>query len=159
MPNPCQNSAPCIEQYNAAFLCTCLPGTTGPKCETNLTACSSSCKFGECLGQLCQCVAGYTGPRCDIDISECGAKPCQNGGQCSEPFLNMYACTCPPGYTGQNCDLRPQICDSRPCLNGGQCQEVGSMFVCTCLPGTTGTSCEVCGFVICILAIIKLELR
>lgn len=162
-PSPCLNFGLCKESYNGGFECICTPGTTGSRCETNITGkekpihihqkmfnlifffleCSNVCKFGQCVFQngvnTCVCVPGYTGANCETDINECDPNPCSNGAACSQPFINMYSCLCPPGFTGQNCDLKPQICDTRPCLNGGQCQPVGDSFVCNCLAGTTGT--------------------
>ena len=39
------------------------------------------------------------------DINECDPSPCQNGGTCSTPNVNMYQCDCTgTGYTGTNCE-------------------------------------------------------
>ena len=39
-----------------------------------------------------------------LDVIECASKPCQNGGVCSEPTVNMFACKCSSGYKGINCE-------------------------------------------------------
>ena len=39
------------------------------------------------------------------DINECDSSPCQHGGVCSMPLLNMYNCSCTPGYNGINCEI------------------------------------------------------
>ena len=39
-----------------------------------------------------------------VDINECLSSPCENGGTCSTPQLNMFSCKCAAGYTGTNCD-------------------------------------------------------
>ena len=43
---------------------------------------------------------------CNVsDINECDPSPCQNGGTCSTPNVNMYQCDCTgTGYTGTNCE-------------------------------------------------------
>ena len=39
------------------------------------------------------------------DINECDPSPCQNGGTCWTPNVNMYQCDCTgTGYTGTNCE-------------------------------------------------------
>ena len=39
-----------------------------------------------------------------LDIDECSTAPCQNGGNCSMPQLNMFSCQCLEGYTGEMCE-------------------------------------------------------
>ena len=39
-----------------------------------------------------------------VDIDECLSSPCENGGTCSTPQLNMFSCKCAAGYTGTNCE-------------------------------------------------------
>ena len=39
-----------------------------------------------------------------VDIDECSSSPCENGGTCSTPQLNMFSCKCAAGYTGTNCE-------------------------------------------------------
>lgn len=36
-PSPCLNFGLCQENYNGGFTCICTPGTTGVRCETNIT--------------------------------------------------------------------------------------------------------------------------
>lgn len=43
------------------------------------------------------------GDYCEDEINECMARPCLNGGTCSDAF-NDFSCDCPPGYNGKRCE-------------------------------------------------------
>ena len=55
-------------------------------------------------------LAGYEGTNCQININECASFPCQNGGYCTEPFVNMYQCQCVPGFEGIDCEINIDEC-------------------------------------------------
>ena len=69
--SPCENGAICMDRVNG-FNCTCVPGYTGTRCETDIDECSSSpCENGStCTDRqnsyACDCGTGYNGTRCQI---------------------------------------------------------------------------------------------
>ncbi|CAK9301605.1 unnamed protein product [Gordionus sp. m RMFG-2023] len=75
--NPCLNGATCYERKGGA---------------------SPSSSF------VCRCVPGFTGSLCQIDIPDCRARPCSNGGTCTD-LINDYSCNCPPGFEGKDCSV------------------------------------------------------
>ena len=77
--------------YNESLVspaqCNCLPGTTGPLCETITDDCSTlycgglgSCDFSS-NSSFCTCPAGFTGAHC-ATVIDCLSSPCQNGNEC-----------------------------------------------------------------------------
>src|SRR4051812_29749974 len=75
---PCQNQGTCLNLVNG-WSCTCGPGYTGLRCQTNINECASNpCQNGaSCAdasnGYTCQCAAGYSGLRCETDVNECAS--------------------------------------------------------------------------------------
>lgn len=87
---------------------------------------------------------GTEGINCEADINECASAPCQNGGTCLQPQLNMYKCQCAPGFTGVNCEVSGgDPCVSLPCKNNGLCiVESSTTLRCICPPEYAGAFCE-----------------
>lgn len=140
---PCENGGTCHE-FNEAFLCTCLNGFSGSRCERNDSAiednpyaCTSNpCMRGQCVSSgpeqfTCMCSPGWVGELCDRDQDEC-----------------VTPDICGPGLTCVNNEgsyfCKNLSCHAIPCQNGGTClqEQDGSIPMCTCPDGFTGTHCE-----------------
>ncbi len=85
--NPCMNSGLCTSLYNG-FVCTCVNGFIGVRCERR----SDECSFSDSL----RCING----RCKID---------PNG---------KSKCECNANYGGQNCNTKLNTCDYVSCNSG-----------------------------------------
>ncbi|XP_053271757.1 sushi, von Willebrand factor type A, EGF and pentraxin domain-containing protein 1 [Pleuronectes platessa] len=145
--NPCQNKGTC-EEVGAGYVCTCMPGFTGAKCEIDVDECDSApcqngglCKDGMEDFQ-CQCKAGFLGHLCEAEVNECISSPCLNEGVCVDE-VNRFTCSCADGFTGSRCELEINECLSNPCLNGGVCEDMTGGYTCNCAVGFSGDSCEV----------------
>ena len=133
------------------FQCSCPPGFTGRRCETDIPECSlfMPCRNGGlCLerpadgGYECFCVNGWTGEHCEQSVNDCAEQPCRNGGSCIDGFRN-YTCNCTVGYKGKNCEYDIDECLSDPCLNEGTCYDLpNGVFYCHCPSGYFGPQCE-----------------
>ena len=112
-----------------SFTCSCPPGYTGNRCETDVDECGSSpCRAPNTVrcedrvnGYSCVCIPGYTGENCEDIINMCEPSPCVNGGTCS-PSLNDFMCECPTEFGGPECNI-DIVNDCHPdlCLFGGTC--------------------------------------
>ncbi|KAL4219251.1 DNA repair protein Rad9 [Mactra antiquata] len=146
-PPACKNNGTCKGLTND-FMCTCAPGFTGRRCETNIDECESSpCQYnGTCIDGInqytCDCIPGITGDNCEIDIDECHSNPCLHGGQCIDQ-INGYVCNCSDtGFKGDTCQINIDDCESQPCMNDGTCSDLIKDFDCTCFTGYNGKQCE-----------------
>ncbi|XP_078371975.1 von Willebrand factor D and EGF domain-containing protein-like isoform X3 [Oculina patagonica] len=144
----CQNNGSCSPvkpRGTGYYLCNCLPGFKGTKCETNIDECQSyPCSQGRCVDGInnytCICDPGYDGRDCDHNIDDCVSSHCAYGN-CTD-LVDGYACNCIPGYAGLQCDQNIDECLSSPCFYGTCVDQVNS-YNCQCEAGYTGHDCDI----------------
>ena len=81
-------------------------------------------------------VVGFAGDECKIDVNECSSQPCQHGGICTEPLINMHVCTCAAGYSGATCEHDLNECVSQPCPSYQVCVNLVNGYRSVCLTFT-----------------------
>uniref|UniRef100_A0A3P8VH71 Neurogenic locus notch homolog protein 1 n=1 Tax=Cynoglossus semilaevis TaxID=244447 RepID=A0A3P8VH71_CYNSE len=140
------NGGQCKDKVNG-FLCTCLPGFRGTRCDEDINECESNpCKNGaNCTDYVnsytCTCPHGFSGIHCENNTPDCTESSCINGGTCVDG-IDTFTCQCPPGFTGSYCQHDINECDSKPCMNGGTCHDSYGTYKCTCPHGYTGLNCQ-----------------
>lgn len=134
-PNPCLNGGLCGASADS-FLCTCINGYIGIRCEGRSDECplleavkcvNGQCKLDSSGTPKCECNGHFGGQYCDVSLDTCKHGLCQ-GGLCVDT-QSGYKCKCPPGKQGRNCQI-DQLVTER-CLddcrtngtgsNGGRC--------------------------------------
>ena len=139
-PNPCLNGGICGPAGNG-FVCTCINGYIGIRCEARSDECSlfdsTKCINGHCKldsngNPKCECNGHFGGQYCDQSLDTCKHGLCK-GGTCVDT-QSGYNCKCPPGSVGKNCQIDQlkisqcmAVCKSNATdSNGGRCWHNGS---------------------------------
>ncbi|XP_045192108.2 fibropellin-1-like isoform X2 [Mercenaria mercenaria] len=141
--SPCGHGA-CSRLTSGTFLCVCMSGFTGSRCEKADPCASSPCVHGACLrlsnqAFRCSCSPGYIGSHCD-KADPCASSPCVHGA-CLRLSNQMFRCSCSPGYIGSRCDTADP-CASSLCVHGTCLTLSYQTFRCSCSPGYTGVRCD-----------------
>ena len=133
--SPCLNGGFC-RTVSDGFVCTCVNGFIGLRCEKRSDECplieSIKCINGRCRldsrgTPKCECNANFGGKFCDQSLNTCEHTNC-NGGSCLDS-PSGYKCTCPSGSIGKNCQINPT--KTVQCLES--CQDN--------VPGSLGRKC------------------
>lgn len=109
----CHNGGQCASPDE----CLCLPGWTGPSCETG--ECSLDFIFQECSGV------------CDFWVLILSSPPalcssvCLNGGSC----VRQNTCECPHGFYGSQCQNGKVTSDIRPSVSKTSIQALSDLLV------------------------------
>ncbi|KAL4225903.1 Notch [Mactra antiquata] len=148
----CENGGTCLDVGGGSYLCTCMPGFTGDKCQTTMPIeCNSqtcknngTCLSAEFVGITCNCTKFWSGSYCQTDVNECAKdNTCKNGGFC-ENVPGSFSCDCPKGWNGNDCSVDVNECKlgTAQCVNGN-CTNLPGSYKCVCDQDHTGPQCSV----------------
>ncbi|XP_067684045.1 uncharacterized protein [Haliotis asinina] len=105
----CQHGGSCTNTLGS-FLCSCMEGFTGTRCENIINQCAlAPClNGGTCDGNEtafnCACSVEWTGETCAEGVNVCDRAPC-NRGTCTPDFLSVtrFKCICEFAWVGERC--------------------------------------------------------
>lgn len=109
--SPCKNNAKCAAEGESSYVCHCLAGHFGRRCEDADPCWSSPCQHqGKCVpldrDYSCKCQPQSTGNNCEHTTpTPCTAAYCLNGGVCKVLTDGHVNCVCTQGYFGHRCQL------------------------------------------------------
>ena len=108
----CDNGGTCLLQKPDGFLCQCLAGFGGMRCDKTSSSGSGSSAHS--------------------NSNPCLSNPdhCENNGMCLYNAERGLFCDCHPGYEGSRCEV--DLCARLNCPDNSECVQ-GSK--CECLPG------------------------
>ena len=143
----CLNNGTCVNRLNNQnstneFLCACLPGYTGSRCESFKNPCESQpCARGTCM------TLSDVSYQCVSDKSD-KSVACPEGSKFKT--LKCFSIKkklklSKKGFYGINCDLDINECIDNTttlCHNNSTCLNTFGGYTCHCLPGFTGAHCE-----------------
>nr|KAG5706023.1 hypothetical protein BaRGS_028132 [Batillaria attramentaria] len=162
----CHHAGVCAN-VDGGFLCQCLQGWEGARCQDDVDECMSDpcLNRGLCSNTpgnfSCACLDAWTGQRCEEDVNECKREPCAAPARCVNT-QGGFTCLCPRGWKGNACDEDVNECLGQvedvpceeeldsicgnilvlPCQNSGTCHNTPGGFTCTCTAGWTGQVCD-----------------
>ncbi|TNF36104.1 MAG: hypothetical protein EP329_05540 [Deltaproteobacteria bacterium] len=134
-PNPCENGGTCADRING-FDCACVPGYSGPVCQTDDDDCSPNpCKNGgTCTDAVndydCACLDGFWGADCGqvCELGHCvaGTVTCAAGG------VERVCTACEAGWDGDDCesDLDECALGIDECADGATCTNTVGGYTC-----------------------------
>ncbi len=102
--------------------------------------------------RTCTCLTGYqrnaTTGACE-NIDDCRARPCLNGGTCTD-LVADFSCNCATtGFSGKQCQNNVPDCPSGACA-GGMCMDGVNDYTCSCGTGyRVATNNKACQLVDC----------
>ncbi|CAD7960872.1 unnamed protein product [Amoebophrya sp. A25] len=149
-PGACSGNGQCKDGS-----CFCLPGYSGPSCDSY---CPNECTGrGHCVAGACLCFSAFKGADCSIRIacSDHGSENADGSCLCDEGFLGadcsiaatcpgdascgghgtckLGTCRCDGGFSGISCETPPKECDPA-CPSNGTCDRQTGQCMCGAEP-------------------------